>query len=152
MAAIYQTAYPRIKSNITEDELGDVYTPTPEDQKFALRHCKRTSASFLGLLIQLKITQRLGRFVNLGEIPKVIITHIKNQCRSRVTLKDLQTYYTSGAKDRHVKLIRRHLNIKAYDAAKTSELAQIWALEAATTKEALPDIINVMLEYLVKER
>ena len=152
MAAIYQTAYPRIKSNITEDELGDVYTPTPEDQKFALRHCKRTSASFLGLLIQLKITQRLGRFVNLGEIPKVIITHIKNQCRSRVTLKDLQTYYTSGAKDRHVKLIRRHLNIKAYDAAKTSELAQIWALEAATTKEALPDIINVTLEYLVKER
>ncbi len=71
MAAIYQTAYPRIKSDITEDELGDVYTPTPEDQKFALRHCKRTSASFLGLLIQLKITQRLGRFVNLGEIPKV---------------------------------------------------------------------------------
>ena len=152
MAAIYQTAYPRIKSDITEDELGDVYTPTPEDEKFALRHCKRTSASFLGLLIQLKITQRLGRFVNLGEIPKVIITHIKNQCRSRVTLKDLQTYYTSGAKDRHVKLIRRHLNIKAYDAAKTSELAQIWALEAATTKEALPDIINVTLEYLVKER
>ena len=32
------------------------------------------------------------------------------------------------------------------------ELAQIWALEAATTKEALPDIINVTLEYLVKER
>jgi hypothetical protein len=152
MAAIYQTAYPRIKSDITEDELGDVYTPTSEDKKFALRHCKRASASFLGLLVQLKITQRLGRFVNLGEIPKVIITHIKNQCRSRVALKNLQTYYTSGAKDRHVKLIRRHLNIKAYVAAKTSELAQIWALEAATTKEALPDIINVTLEYLVKER
>jgi len=41
---------------------------------------------------------------------------------------------------------------KAYDAAKTSELARIWALEVATTKEALPDIINVTLEYLVKER
>lgn len=77
MAAIYQTAYPRIKSDITQEELGDVYTPTPEDQEFTLRHCKRTSTSFLGLLIQLKTTQRLGRFVALGEIPKVIILHIK---------------------------------------------------------------------------
>ncbi len=152
MTAIYQTAYPRIKSDITQEELGDVYTPTPEDQRFALRHCKRASASFLGLMVQLKTTQRLGRFASLGEIPKVIIAHIKNQCRSRVTFKDLQSYYSSGAKDRHVKLIRRHLNIKAYDAAKTSELAQAWALEAATTKEELPDIINVTLEYLVKER
>ncbi|WP_153637224.1 DUF4158 domain-containing protein, partial [Marinobacter salsuginis] len=152
MVAIYQTAYPRIKSDITEDELGDIYTPTTEDQRWALRHCRRSSVSFLGLLVQLKTTQRLGRFVSLGEIPKVIITHIKNQCRSRMTLKDLKTYYLSGAKDRHVKLIRRHLNIKAYDSAKTSALAQTWALEAATTKEALPDIINVTLEYLVKER
>ena len=86
MAAIYQTAYPRIKSDITPNELGDVYTPTSEDLEFALRHCKRTSAAFLGLLIQLKTTQQLGRFVPLGEIPKVIIAHIKNQCRSRVTL------------------------------------------------------------------
>jgi hypothetical protein len=31
MAAIYQTAYPRIKSGITPNELGDVYTPTDED-------------------------------------------------------------------------------------------------------------------------
>lgn len=113
MTATHQTAYPRIKSDITQEELGDVYTLTPEDQRFALRHCKRSSASFLGLMAQLKTTQRLGRFVSLGEIPKVIIAHIKNQCRSRVTLKDLQSYYSSGAKDRHVKLIRRHLNIKA---------------------------------------
>lgn len=58
MAAIYQTAYPRIKSDITPNELGDVYTPTDEDLEFALRHCKRTGAAFLGLLIQLKTTQR----------------------------------------------------------------------------------------------
>lgn len=35
MAAIYQTAYPRIKSGITPNELGDVYTPTDEDLEFA---------------------------------------------------------------------------------------------------------------------
>ena len=36
MTAIYQTAYPRIKSDITQEELGDVYTPTPEDQRVVL--------------------------------------------------------------------------------------------------------------------
>jgi len=76
LAAIYQTAYPRIKSNISKDELGDIYTLTKEEQKFALRHCKQASVSFLGLLIQLKITQRLGRFSSRGEIPKAIIIHI----------------------------------------------------------------------------
>tara|TARA_R110001599_G_scaffold157047_1_gene343062 strand:- start:424 stop:3411 length:2988 start_codon:yes stop_codon:yes gene_type:complete len=152
MAAIYQTAYPRIKSDISEDELGRIYSPSSDDQQFALRHCKRSSVSFLGLLVQLKTIQRLGRFVTYGEIPKVIIQHIKNVCRSRVSLKDVQAYYISGAKDRHVKLIRRHLEINPYDTTKTSKLVKAWALEAATTKEALPDIINVTLEYLVKGR
>jgi len=152
MAAIYQTAYPRIKSNLSQDELGDIYTLTTEDQKFALRHCKRASISFLGLLIQLKTTQRLGRFSSLKEIPKAIITHIKNQCLSRATLKELQAYFASGAKGRHVKLIRRYIRIKPFDKVKTSKLVKIWALEAAMTKEMLPDIINVTLEYLVKER
>lgn len=152
MAAIYQTAYPRIKADITKEELGDIYTPTAAEQQFASRHCKRASASFPGLLILLKTTQRLGRFVPLGDIPRVIIQHIKTECRSRVTLKDLEAYYASGAKDRHVKLIRRHLEIKPYDATTTSEQAKAWALEAAMTKEALPDIVNVTLEYLVKER
>ncbi|EDY86699.1 transposase [gamma proteobacterium HTCC5015] len=49
-------------------------------------------------------------------------------------------------------MIRRHLEIKPYDATTTSERAKVWALEAAMTKEALPDIVNVTLEYLVKER
>lgn len=152
MTAIYQTAYPRIKSNISQDELGDIYTLTAEEQKFALRHCKRASVSYVGLLIQLKTTQRLGRFSSLSELPKAIVTHIKKQCLSRATQKDIQGYFVSGAKDRHVKLIREYLDIKPYNAINTSKLVKNWALDAAKTKERLPDIINVTLEYLVKER
>lgn len=136
MAAIYQTAYPRIKADITKGELGDIYTPTLEDQQFALRHCKRTSAAFLGLLVQLKTAQRWGRFVSLSEIPKVIIAHVKSHCRLWATIQDLNAYYASGSKDRHVKLIRRHLNINSYDAIKTSELSQSWALRAAIQRAA----------------
>src|SRR5690606_18785759 len=64
---------------------------------------------------------------------------------------ELRSYYAAGTKDRHIKLIRQHLNLKPYDSNSTPDLIRRWALEAAKTKEALPDIINVALEYLVKE-
>ncbi len=42
-----------------------------------------SSVSYLGLLIQLKIVQRLGRFVSIKEIHKSIIEHIKKAVHSR---------------------------------------------------------------------
>lgn len=151
MVAIYQTAYPRIKKDIKPEELGVIYTPSLSDTQFAQNHSRRTSAAYLGLLVQLKIVQRLGRFVPLNDIPNVIIQHIKKACQSRVSFIELRTYYASGTKDRHIKLIRQHLNLQPYDSSKTPDLIRSWALDAAKTKEALPDIINVTLEYLVKE-
>jgi hypothetical protein len=151
MVAIYQTAYPRLKEDINAKELADVYTPKPEEKKFAMKHCKGLGASHLGLLVQLKMLQRLGRFVTFSEVPTPIIAHIKQHIRSRVTLKELQSYYSSGTKDRHVKLIRQYLNIKPYHSELTSQLVRNWALDAAKTKEALADIINVTIEHLIKE-
>jgi hypothetical protein len=46
MAAIYQTAYPRIKSDITPNEMGDIYTPTPEEQRFALATSRERALLF----------------------------------------------------------------------------------------------------------
>jgi len=152
MTATYQTAYPRIKSDITLDELGDIYTPTAKEKRFALRHSKKSSVAFLGLLLQLKLAQRLGRFITFSDIPKAIIQHVRTECRSRIPLRKVKTYYSSGTKDRHIKLIRQYLNILPFDVKKMTPKVRAWALEAATTKEALPDIINVVLEYLVKER
>lgn len=151
MVAIYQTAYPRLKEDISPKELADVYTPTSEDKKFAKQHSKGLGASHLGLLVQLKMLQRLGRFVTFSEVPAPIIAHIKQHIRSRVTLKELQSYFSSGTKDRHVKLIRQHLKIKPYHYELTSQLVRNWALDAAKTKEALADIINVTIEHLIKE-
>jgi len=151
MVAVYQTAYPRLKKDLKPEELGDVYTPTVAEKSFARKHSQRASAGYLGLLVQLKTVQRLGRFVTLKEIPLVIIQHIKDNSLSRVSVGELRAYYTSGTKDRHIKLIRKHLSLQPYDSNKTPDLIRNWALDAAKTKEALPDIINVALEYLVKE-
>ncbi len=49
-------------------------------------------------------------------------------------------------------MIRKYLGLQPYDNDATGILIFQWALEAAKTKEALADIINVSLEYLVKEK
>src|SRR5690606_24802427 len=106
MVAIHQTAYPRIKKELRPEDLGDIYTPNSSDKRFAQKHTQRASGAYLGLLIQLKIVQRLGRFVTLNEIPDVIIQHITKAARSRVSLSELRSYYAAGTKDRHIKLIK----------------------------------------------
>lgn len=99
MVAIYHTAYPRLKKDLSPHEIGDVYTPTDKELRFAQRHSKRSTAAYLGLLVQLKLVQRLGRFVSLGEIPTVIINHIRANSGCRVSIHELRPYYSSGAKD-----------------------------------------------------
>lgn len=151
MAAVYQTAYPRIRDDLAEDVMGDIYNPTQKELAFVRKHCKKQSHAYLGLLIQLKIFQRLGRFVPLADIPLVIIKLITKKAKSSVTHAQLQQYFKSGTKDRHIKLLRSYLNVKPYESKNTSYLLKSWAVEAATTKEKLADIINILIETLVKE-
>ena len=44
MTAIHETAYPRIRSNLSEDELHTLYTPAPDDLTFVQRTMKSTVA------------------------------------------------------------------------------------------------------------
>lgn len=151
MVAVYQTAYPRIRDELTDETLSEIYNPTRKELAFAVKHCKKKSYAYLGLLIQLKMFQRLGRFVPLSDIPPVIIRLIKQKAKSSVTNAQLQMYYRSGAKNRHIKLLRNYLKVKPYESKTTAFLLKDWALEVATTKEELADIINVLIEKLVKE-
>jgi hypothetical protein len=40
MTAIHETAYPRIRSNLSDHELETLYTPTPDDLVFLHRTTK----------------------------------------------------------------------------------------------------------------
>lgn len=61
MTAIHETAYPRIRSNVTDKELEQIYTPSEEEFWFANKNTK-APAQRLGLLVLLKTFQRLGYF------------------------------------------------------------------------------------------
>src|SRR5262245_3906058 len=51
MTAIHETAYPRLRSNLSEKELKELYTPTPDDLAFLERATKSTVAAFGGLVL-----------------------------------------------------------------------------------------------------
>ena len=75
MTAIHETAYPRIRSNVTDKELVELYTPTGEQLSFANQNAQ-APVQKLGLLVLLKSFQRLGYFPMLREIPPRVIRHI----------------------------------------------------------------------------
>ena len=75
MPSIHETAYPRIKSDPSPNDLVAVYTPTTEEEAFAEKITRKPAAK-LGLLIQMKVFQRLGYFIGVNDTPHRIIEHI----------------------------------------------------------------------------
>ena len=75
MSSLHETAYLRFKSELTDQELRGIYTPTAAENAFARRHLKQRLAQ-MALLGLHKITQRLGFVPKLSDIPAPILTHI----------------------------------------------------------------------------
>ncbi len=151
MSSVYETAYPRLKEEFTEQELVAIYTPTPAELKFvAARYRQVTLQTFL--LVQLKLLQRLGYFVALATVPAEIVKHICSRAQVRVpTNSALGRYDKSGTKHRHRAHLREFVGIREMVAADKTWL-QGQAQQAAQTKQELPDIINVLIEELVQRR
>ena len=149
MPNAHETAYPRLKSNPSPSELAAVYTPTIEETALADR-AARGEVARLGFLVLLKSFQRLGYFLQLRDVPPVIVEHIAHTQGFLVAPGGLGEYDGSGTRRRHVTVIRAHQRVKPFDT--TGQIALGKAVrEAAQTKEDLADIINVAIEELVRQ-
>ena len=152
MSGLHETAYPRLKADVSEQELAEIYTPTAKECAFARKH-GRTPAARGALLILLKTVQRLGYFVNLKTVPRPITAHIL-ACDDLlpVPLSQLREYdRNGGARQRMLDAIRQQVGIKAF-TVEGKAIVRDLAREAATTKQDLADIINVVIEELVRQR
>jgi hypothetical protein len=146
----HETAYPRLKSTVTDTELAEIYTPTADELAFADTHTQSETAK-VGLLLLLKTFQRLGYFLPIVEIPQRIVRHITRSVGLVSVPDSLATYDTSHTRVRHLTLIRVRLQVTAYSRAVRPFLLTTGE-EAAETKEDLADIINVLIETLVRQR
>lgn len=148
MAAIYETAYPRLKSHFSYQELTENFTPTAEERSLLDLNTKKTLPIIrLSFMVTLKCYQCLGRPIKLGKVGSQIITYVAMQLGVDPTV-DL-TSYNKLTRHRHIKTIREYLKINA-DHNERRKIMKAAALEAATKKENLADIINIVIEELVK--
>ena len=93
MTAIHETAYPRIRSNLSDQELSELYTPTPDDMAL-VRRVTQSSVTALGLVILLKAFQRLGYFPRFDDLPPRLIGYIAQSIEETITKRGL-----SGKRD-----------------------------------------------------
>ena len=150
MPGIRDTAYPELKSALSAKELAEVYTPD-----FVELVCteKRTRepAPRVGLLALLKIFQRLGYFVSLSDVPASLLEHIARSVGYDSVPAEIFRYGAGSVRRRHLLLIRDYAGVKAWE--EDAQLAMEKASEeAGRTLEDLADIINVLLEQLVRQR
>lgn len=151
MSSVNETAYPQLKAEFTLKELRDIYTPSPAEQGFVFSQYRQAPTRAC-LLVQLKIVQRLGYFMPLRQLPRPVIEHVCECAGLRPpTAAALTTYDRSGSKSLHQQRLRNYLNIRQMDAAAWRWLGDV-AHKAAATKQELPDIINVLIEELVRQR
>lgn len=148
MASIERTAYPRFKRNPSKESLIGLYTPTFEELNWAQRITRSANHQFC-LLVLLKSFQRLGYFPKLTDVPLSIVNHIRNYCNFYTSLPfkydEQKTMY------RHHTLIREYLQVRVWDK-ESRRLAIKTAYDASQKMDNPADIINFVLEILIKER
>ncbi len=151
MQPIHDTAYPLLPAELGETELAAVFTPSAAEIRFVASQYRQAPTRAL-ILTQLKLYQRLGYCPPVSGIPAAIVDHVCAVLRVRsLSRAVLARYDRSGSKSRHQKLLRDFVGIRATDAETQAWLTDV-ATHAARTKTELPDIINVLIEELIRHR
>lgn len=148
-AGVHETAYPRLPSSRSAADIVGAYTPTADELAYVQGIGKPVARA--ALLIQLKLFQRLGYFMPTAKVPADIRAFLAAAavCRRCPTQAQFAAYDRSGSRQRHISQLRAFFGVRPIDAKGTRWLLDI-AEQAAQTKEAVADIINVMLEELVR--
>lgn len=150
MPTINDTAYPRLRSNLTTQELASIFTPTAEEKSFANENT-RTKSTYACFLILLKTFQRLGYAVPYQDIPVSIIRHITVELAVTISSQELKEYDGSNTRSRHLLIIRQYLGLQAYGTAAQQAVEKVLETEAQT-KHDMVDLINLSISELVRQR
>jgi hypothetical protein len=89
------TAYPRLKPNPSAKELDEVYTPNLFEGGWVEQRT-REQVPRIGRLVLLKTFQRLGYFVMVNEVPKLIFQHVA-QCAGYDAVPDGLDFYDASS-------------------------------------------------------
>ncbi|MBF0307361.1 MAG: DUF4158 domain-containing protein, partial [Alphaproteobacteria bacterium] len=150
MPLVSDTAYPCLEANPSATEVAR-FTPTPAEIAFVRRQARRPGPR-LALLILLKTFQRLGHFVPFERIPLAIVEHVAETASRVITpAAVLADYQASTYRSRLTGLVREYLGVAAF-GSRARGVAEEAAAEAARLRDGVADIINAVIEELVRRR
>lgn len=150
MPSISDSAYPRLKSHPSPNDLHEIYTPKEHELTFA-RERTRLPVQRLGLLLLLKTFQRLGYFVRYSDIPAPIVQHIATCVGLSDVPQSMEVYDDTDIARRHSNLVLEYLGVTTYGSAARQVIIDT-CHQASRTRDDLPDIINMAIEELVRQR
>lgn len=148
MASVERTAYPRFKRTISSRELHEAFTPGTTEVARA-RDKARSLEHLLALVVLLKSYQKLGYFPDLGEVPELVVGHMRGLLGLDESVSPRHDSVRTAARQRD--FIRERLGV-VYDMDKARQVAAEAIREAVQTMHNPADLINVALEKLVKAR
>ncbi|HEU4601176.1 MAG TPA: Tn3 family transposase [Steroidobacteraceae bacterium] len=150
MTKIEETAYPTLNLQPSDAEVRAHFTATADEWAF-IRRLAHAADAQLAALFNLKLHQCLGRFVALKTIPHPILEKIaKSVGSARVPTPTVLARYDASPHGRkHLSRIREYREVRSFDSSTAKWLGTV-AEKAAEFKSRLPDIINVLLEELVR--
>lgn len=149
MPLVSDTAYPRLEVNPDAAEVAR-FTPTPVEIAFITSRT-RQSGPRLALLILLKTFQRLGYFPPLGRVPAPIVAHLAREAGFADAIDTLVHYESSTYRSRLMALVRLFVGVTDFGRA-ARRVGVVAAIEAARVRENVADIINAVIEELVRQR
>lgn len=143
------TAYPVLDTQYSARLLEKHYRPTDLELSWASAY--RKPLHRLGFLIHLKLFQRMGYFVVPKEFPLPLIRFLMKFAgvHSLPTEAEWSTYSTAASRYKQLDDIRANRGVRRYTDEDEPWLMDV-ARKAAQTKDNVSDIINVMLEELVR--
>ena len=148
MASIERTAYPRLRSRLSENELQAHYALTRVETDFVQDNA-RGAEQRLTLALMLKTHQHLGYFPEWSEIPHPIRNFV---CRQLGFPEDPGWIDEASRKvtlSRYRQAIRDHLGCTVYGKGGVERLRSVLETAAQTMSDPA-DLINVAVEDLIK--
>lgn len=150
MPSVSDSAYPRLKSNPCPQDLQEVYTPNEVELLFAEERT-RQPAHRLGLLLLLKTFQRLGYFARYADMPAPIVRHIADCAGLGEVVEQMEDYDADPLRHWHAKVVLELVGVTAYGKAARQVVVNT-CFQASRTRDDLPDIINMAIEELIRQR
>ncbi|MBO0782482.1 MAG: DUF4158 domain-containing protein [Ktedonobacteraceae bacterium] len=148
MTSVERTAYPRFTRAPSVKELRTLYTPTLTDIAFVTTTARGPAQKF-GLMILLKVYQRLGYFPKPETIPGAIIGHIRSVLKLDAdAIPDIASNHTLY---RYHAQIRKHLEMIS-EGKYIRHVAASAMHQAAQRMQSPADLISAAVEVLVKEQ